>query len=87
MATTKKAAAPKKAAAKTTKTAAPKKAAAKQEAPKKAGAPKKPDGKIAQIIALHLKGKTIAQIVEAGFNKTTASIQIAKYKRENGGGK
>lgn len=43
---------------------------------------KKP-GKIEQILALHKEGKTLAEIVEAGFNKTTASIQIAKYKKAN----
>lgn len=66
----------------TAKKAAPKKAAAaKKDAPAKAAA--KPTGKIAQIIALHVKGKSLEQIEAAGFNKTTASIQISKYKREN----
>lgn len=65
----------KKAAAKKTDTkAAPKKAAAKKEA--------KGDGKIAQIIALHKQGLANADIVAKGFNKTTVSIQVSKYKKE-----
>lgn len=72
----------------TAKKAAPKKAAAPKKptatAPaKKVGAPKKENGLIAQIIALHVKGKTNQQIVDAGFNKTTVSIQVAKYKKAN----
>lgn len=44
----------------------------------------KAPGKIDQIIDLHKAGKTNAEIVEAGFNKTTVSIQVSKYKKANG---
>jgi hypothetical protein len=66
-----------------TKKAAVKKAAPKKSAPAKEV--KKGPGKIAQILALHGKGKTLDQIEAAGFNRTTASIQIAKFKKANGG--
>jgi hypothetical protein len=71
------------------KKAAAKKAAPEKAAPAKKGAAKveeKGPGKIEQIIALHKKGKSNAEIVEQGFNKTTVSIQVAKYKKENGKG-
>lgn len=70
------------------KKAAPAPAPAKKGAAKKAAAKveEKGPGKIEQIIALHVKGKSNAEIVEAGFNKTTVSIQVAKYKKENGKG-
>lgn len=61
---------------------ATKKKAAKKAPAKKAAAKKEGSGKIEQIIALHKKGKTNVEIVEAGFNKTTVSIQVAKYKRD-----
>lgn len=51
-------------------------------APKKKAAEKTGPGKIEQIIALHKKGKSNAEIVEAGFNKTTVSIQVAAYKKD-----
>lgn len=63
---------------------ATKKKAAKKAAPKKAAAAKgekKGPGKIEQIIALHKAGKSNAEIVEKGFNKTTVSIQVSKYKK------
>lgn len=71
----KKGAAKKAAAAPAPVKGAAKKAAAKTE--------EKGPGKIEQIIALHKKGKSNQEIVEAGFNKTTVSIQVAKYKKEN----
>lgn len=64
----------------TAKKAAPKKVAAKKTATKSAN--KGGKGLIEQIIALHKKGKTNVEIAEAGFNKTTVSIQVAKYKRD-----
>ncbi len=64
-----------------TKAAAPKgKAATKAAAAAKEGEVKGP-GKIEQIIALHVAGKSNKEIVEAGFNKTTVSIQVSKYKK------
>lgn len=63
-----------------TKKAAPKKAApkARGKAVKKAeGGP----GKIEQIIALHKQGLSNKEIVEKGFNYTTVSIQVSKFKR------
>lgn len=60
-----------------------KKAAKKAAAPKKAVAKvKEGPGKIEQIIALHKAGKENAAIVEKGFNKTTVSIQVSKYKKD-----
>jgi hypothetical protein len=78
MATAKKSATAKKAAVKkaATKSAAPK------SAPAKKAAVKEGPGKIEQIIALHKAGKTNAEIVEKGFNKTTVSIQVSKYKKD-----
>lgn len=38
-------------------------------------------GKIEQILQLHKEGKSNKEIVAAGFNKTTVSIQVAKYKK------
>ena len=70
----------------TTKTA-PKKVskATKQQATgkAKAKAPKadKGPGLIEQIIALHNQGLSNKEIIEKGFNKTTVSIQVSKYKR------
>lgn len=61
-----------------------KKAAAKKDGAKK-GAPKKENsGKIFEIIQLHKKGLTNAQIIEKGYNKSTVGIQVAKYKRGEG---
>lgn len=68
------------------------KGGAKTSKGSKSATPKKADtkvvekgpGKIEQIIALHKKGKSNAEIVEAGFNKTTVSIQVSKYKKEHG---
>lgn len=68
----------------TAKKAAAKKAAAPAPAKKAATAVKKEKegpGKIEQILALHKAGKSNAEIVEKGFNKTTVSIQVAKYKK------
>jgi hypothetical protein len=71
----------------------PKKGAKKVEtpapAPAKKGAAKKTEvveekgpGKIEQILALHKQGLSNKQIVEDhGFNKTTVSIQVAKYNK------
>lgn len=42
--------------------------------------PKEP-GKIEQIIAFHKAGLSNQQIAEKGFNKTTISIQVSKYKK------
>jgi len=62
-----------------------KKAPVKKPAPKKAAVKnsdsEKGPGKIAQIIELHKKGYSNAEIVAEGFNKTTVSIQVAKYKK------
>lgn len=72
---TKKAAA-KKVAAKATATKVPAKKAAKAK-------DEKGPGKIAQILELHRKGMENSDIVAKGFNKTTVSIQVSKYKKEN----
>lgn len=87
----------KQTSAKTTaKKGAAKKAAAAPAPAKKGarGAAKNADaveekgpGKIEQIIALHKQGKSNAEIVEAGFNKTTVSIQVSKYKKEKAAAK
>lgn len=74
-ATAKKSAPAKKTASKAASKAAPKKAAAKA-----APAVDKGPGKIAQIIEWHKKGLSNAEIVEKGFNKTTVSIQVSKFK-------
>lgn len=63
--------------------AAPKKAAAKAAPAKAEGGP----GKIEQIIALHKKGLSNKEIAEQGFNKTTISIQVAKFKKEKAAAK
>lgn len=68
---------------------ATKTAPAKKAAPKKAAAPVKKNakpeekgpGKIEQILALHQKGLSNQEIVAKGFNKTTVSIQVAKFKK------
>lgn len=57
------------------------------EAPAEAAAPAVPaepkvEGKIKQILDLHKAGKTNKEIVEMGFNKTTVSIQVARYKKK-----
>lgn len=69
-------------------TMATKKAAAKKTATKKSAAKKSTvkkgeggPGKIEQIIALHKSGLSNQEIVEKGFNKTTVSIQVAKFKK------
>lgn len=43
-------------------------------------------GKVAEIIALYRKGKTKAEIIEAGYNKNTVNRQIGEYikKQKNG---
>lgn len=75
-------------ATKSTAKAAPKAAPASKAAPKAAPvAPVAPAievkvGKIDQIIAFHEAGKTNAEIVDLGFNKTTVSIQVSKYKKD-----
>lgn len=38
-------------------------------------------GKIQQILALHIVGKTNKEIVEAGFNKSTVNRQVSEYKQ------
>lgn len=55
--------------------------AAKAAKPKAAKKEDKGPGKIEQILALHKAGKTNAEIVEKGFNKTTVSIQVSKFKK------
>lgn len=60
--------------------------AQKQQAPAKgkAKAAKSDDkgpGKIEQIIALHKQGLSNKEIAEKGFNKTTISIQVSKFKK------
>lgn len=74
------AAAPKKGAKKASEAPAP--APVKKAAAKKAEVvEEKGPGKIEQILALHKAGKSNKEIVESGFNKTTVSIQVAKYKK------
>lgn len=61
--------------------------AKKKAAPKNVAAPKKEKkakegpGKIEQIIAHHKAGLDNAAIVAKGFNKTTVSIQVSKFKK------
>lgn len=44
-------------------------------------------GKIAEIIALHLAGKSKKEIIEAGYNKSTVNRQVGEYiKRQQEGG-
>lgn len=38
-----------------------------------------PTGKIAEIIALFVSGKTKKEIIEAGYNKSTVNRQIGEY--------
>lgn len=59
--------------------AADKKAA---ESPAAEAAPK--TGKIKEIIALWVSGKTKKEIVELGYHPTTVSIQTARYDKEQG---
>ena len=40
-------------------------------------------GKINQIIELHKQGKTIKEIIELGFNKTTVYINIKKHEKSS----
>lgn len=76
----KKAAKPAKAA----KTAKPAKEPKPAKAPKvKAEKVAKVGGKIAEILELHKQGMSNKEIIEKGFNKSTVSIQCAKFKREN----
>ena len=43
---------------------------------------KEPGGdKIKQILELHKAGKTNAEIVAAGFNKSTVARQVSEYKK------
>lgn len=66
------------------KVAVKKVATVKKATTKKVVEPKegeKGPGKIAQIIDFHKKGYTNAEIVAEGFNKTTVSIQVSKYKK------
>ncbi len=44
-------------------------------------------GKIEQILALHIAGKTNKEIVEAGFNKSTVNRQVGEYKKRQSNGK
>jgi len=71
--------------AKAKKAQAPVKKVATKKAPvlKKASkdGEEKAPGKIAQIIELHKNGYSNAEIVDKGFNKTTVSIQVSKYKK------
>lgn len=39
-------------------------------------------GKIQQIIELHKQGKSLEDIIELGFSKSTVRIQIAKYLKQ-----
>lgn len=45
-----------------------------------AGEPK-PGSKIAEIIALHVAGKTNKEIIESGYNKSTVNRQVSEYKK------
>lgn len=56
---------------------------AKKAVSKKEGGP----GKIEQIIALHKQGLSNKEIEAKGFNYTTISIQVAKWKKAHGKGK
>lgn len=38
-------------------------------------------GKIAQILKMHMDGKTNAEIIAAGFNKSTVSRQVSEHKK------
>jgi len=60
---------------------APVKKVATKKAVTKSSDGEKGPGKSAQIIELHKKGYSNAEIVGEGFNKTTVSIQVAKYKK------
>lgn len=57
-----------------------KKAAAKATPAKKGTPAKKTGGKIEAILNLHLAGKSNKEIIEAGYNKSTVSIQVSGYK-------
>lgn len=50
-------------------------------APAPAAAEEKGPGKIEQILAFHNQGLSNKEIEEKGFNKTTISIQVAKFKK------
>lgn len=71
----------------TAKKAAPKKSAAKSKGKKPTSKKKEGPGKIEQIIALHKQGLSNKEIEAKGFNYTTISIQVAKYKKAHGKGK
>ncbi len=73
----------------TAKKAAPKKKVAVKAKAKGKSAGKKEGGpgKIEQIIALHKQGLSNKEIEAKGFNYTTISIQVAKYKKAHGKGK
>lgn len=64
-----------------TKKAAVKKPATKKKAVKKAVKKEGGPGLIEQIIALHKQGYSNQEIAAKGFNKTTISIQVGKYKK------
>ncbi len=60
----------------------------KTELPQAAGEPSaepKPVGKIAQIITLSKLGYKNAEIIAAGFNKSTVNIQVAARKKDPAG--
>lgn len=54
-----------------------KKGPRKASAPRAAGAA----GKCAEIIALHVAGKTNKEIIELGYNKSTVGRQVSEYKK------
>lgn len=39
--------------------------------------------KIKEIISLHLQGKTIPEIIAAGYHKSTVNTQVKRYIKEN----
>lgn len=45
--------------------------------------PKKEGSVIAQILALHIAGKTNKEIIELGFNKSTVGRQVSEYKKKS----
>lgn len=56
---------------------------------KPAGTPQPIEGvsKIAAIIRLHEQGYTNAQIIAAGYNKSTVGRQVGEYKKRKASGK
>lgn len=55
--------------------------AKKEKAPKEEKPAKEKTNKIAEIIALAKAGKTKAEIIEAGYNKSTVGVQLGKLKK------